>query len=69
MSSGSSRAAYSRRWRRTRIVGSVQVTVDGSVARIGRLIVAPDWQGRGIWAARLLRVAEQLAPAEVTRTS
>lgn len=49
----------------TRIVGSVQVTVDGAVARIGRLIVAPDWQGRGL-GGRLLRVAEQLAPAEVT---
>jgi tRNA (guanine37-N1)-methyltransferase len=49
----------------TRIVGSVQVTVDGSVARIGRLIVAPDWQGRGL-GTRLLRVAEQLAPADVT---
>ncbi|MGW1346399.1 tRNA (guanosine(37)-N1)-methyltransferase TrmD [Kribbella sp. NPDC002412] len=49
----------------TRIVGSVQVTVDGSVARIGRLIVAPDWQGRGL-GGRLLKVAEQLAPAEVT---
>ncbi|GAB2668884.1 tRNA (guanosine(37)-N1)-methyltransferase TrmD [Kribbella swartbergensis] len=49
----------------TRIVGSVQTTVDGSVARIGRLIVAPDWQGRGL-GSRLLRVAEQLAPAEVT---
>ncbi|MEU4608007.1 tRNA (guanosine(37)-N1)-methyltransferase TrmD [Kribbella sp. NPDC023972] len=49
----------------TRIVGSVQVTADGSVARIGRLIVAPDWQGRGL-GSRLLRVAEQLAPAGVT---
>jgi tRNA (guanine37-N1)-methyltransferase len=49
----------------TRIVGSVQVTVDGAVARIGRLIVAPDWQGRGL-GSRLLKVAEQLAPAEVT---
>ncbi|MFI7066606.1 tRNA (guanosine(37)-N1)-methyltransferase TrmD [Kribbella sp. NPDC050124] len=49
----------------TRIVGSVQMTVDGAVARIGRLIVAPDWQGRGL-GGRLLRVAEQLAPAEVT---
>jgi tRNA (guanine37-N1)-methyltransferase len=49
----------------TRIVGSVQVTVDGSVARIGRLIVAPDWQGRGL-GSRLLRVAEQLAPEDVT---
>jgi tRNA (guanine37-N1)-methyltransferase len=28
-------------------------------------MVAPDWQGRGL-GARLLRVAEQLAPAAVT---
>jgi len=49
----------------TRIVGSIQVTVDGAVARIGRLIVAPDWQGRGL-GSRLLKVAEQLAPADVT---
>ncbi|MGW6277484.1 tRNA (guanosine(37)-N1)-methyltransferase TrmD [Kribbella sp. NPDC055071] len=49
----------------TRIVGSVQLTVDGPVGHIERLVVAPDWQGRGL-GARLLRVAEQLAPAEVT---
>ena len=50
----------------TRVVGSVQVTVDGAVARIGRLMVAPDWQGRGV-GARLLRFAEQTAPAGVTQ--
>ncbi|TCN37616.1 tRNA (guanine37-N1)-methyltransferase [Kribbella orskensis] len=49
-----------------RVVGSVQVVVEGEVARIGRLMVAPDWQGRGI-GKKLLRVAEQAAPAEVTR--
>jgi tRNA (guanine37-N1)-methyltransferase len=49
----------------TRIVGSVQLTVDGSVGRIERLVVAPDWQGRGL-GARLLKVAEKLAPADVT---
>ncbi|TDU82537.1 tRNA (guanine37-N(1)-) methyltransferase [Kribbella voronezhensis] len=50
----------------TRIVGAVHVAVDGSVARIGRLMVAPDWQGRGV-GTKLLRVAEQTAPAGVTQ--
>ncbi|MFD7157370.1 tRNA (guanosine(37)-N1)-methyltransferase TrmD [Kribbella sp. NPDC059898] len=49
----------------TRIVGSVQLVVDDAVGHVERLIVAPDWQGRGL-GARLLRAAEQLAPAEVT---
>ncbi|WP_405060461.1 tRNA (guanosine(37)-N1)-methyltransferase TrmD [Kribbella sp. NBC_01505] len=49
----------------TRIVGSVQLTVDGSVGYIGRIIVAPDWQGRGL-GTRLLRTVEKLAPTEVT---
>lgn len=50
----------------TRIVGAVHLAVDGSVGRIGRLMVAPDWQGRGV-GAKLLRVAEQTAPVEVTQ--
>ncbi|MEU4396347.1 tRNA (guanosine(37)-N1)-methyltransferase TrmD [Kribbella sp. NPDC023855] len=49
----------------SRIVGSVQLGISGSVGRIGRLMVAPDWQRRGI-AAKLLQVAEKTAPAEVT---
>ncbi|WP_238151164.1 GNAT family N-acetyltransferase [Kribbella sindirgiensis] len=49
----------------TRIVGSVQLVVDDAVGLIERLIVAPDWQGRGL-GTRLLRAAEQIAPAEVT---
>jgi tRNA (guanine37-N1)-methyltransferase len=49
----------------TRIVGSVHLAVDGSVGRVGRLMVAPDWQGKGV-GTRLLKVAEQTAPPEVT---
>ncbi|MFK4089198.1 tRNA (guanosine(37)-N1)-methyltransferase TrmD [Kribbella sp. NPDC020789] len=49
----------------TRIVGSVQLTVNGAVGYIGRIVVAPDWQGRGL-GTRLLRTVEKLAPAEVT---
>jgi tRNA (guanine37-N1)-methyltransferase len=49
----------------TRIVGSVHLAVEGEVGRIGRLMVAPDWQRRGV-GMKLLRVAEQTAPAEVT---
>jgi tRNA (guanine37-N1)-methyltransferase len=49
----------------SRIVGSVQLGIDGSVGHIARLMVAPDWQRQGI-AAKLLQVAEKTAPAEVT---
>jgi tRNA (guanine37-N1)-methyltransferase len=49
----------------TRIVGSIHLVVDDSVGQIERLMVAPDWHGRGL-GARLLRAAEQVAPAEVT---
>jgi tRNA (guanine37-N1)-methyltransferase len=49
----------------SRIVGAVHVAVEGEIARIGRLMVAPDWQGKGV-GTKLLRVAEQTAPAQVT---
>ncbi|BCY08011.1 GNAT family N-acetyltransferase [Actinoplanes sp. L3-i22] len=43
-----------------RIVGAVRGRVDGSVLRIGRLVVAPDLRGRGI-GTRLLAAIETAA--------
>jgi GNAT superfamily N-acetyltransferase len=40
-----------------RIVGAVRAHVEGTVLHVGRLTVAPDWQGRGI-GSRLLTAAE-----------
>jgi tRNA (guanine37-N1)-methyltransferase len=50
-----------------RIVGSVRgrVTGDGTVWAVGRVMVAPDLQGRGL-GRQLLRIAEDAAPDEVT---
>jgi GNAT superfamily N-acetyltransferase len=45
-----------------RLVGAVRWTVDGDTAHIGRLVVAPDLQGKGIGTA-LLRSAEQASSA------
>jgi tRNA (guanine37-N1)-methyltransferase len=49
----------------SRIVGAVHIAVEGEIAGIGRLMVAPDWQRKGV-GTKLLRVAEQTAPAHVT---
>ncbi|MFC0628392.1 tRNA (guanosine(37)-N1)-methyltransferase TrmD [Kribbella deserti] len=64
------RLASSAAWKAvagTRIVGVVYVVVadDGESAEINRLMVAPDWQGRGV-GKRLLKLAEDAAPASVT---
>jgi GNAT superfamily N-acetyltransferase len=40
-----------------RIVGAVRAHLDGTVLHVGRLTVAPDWQGRGI-GSRLLSAIE-----------
>lgn len=40
-----------------RIIGAVRARVDGTVLHVGRLTVAPDWQGRGI-GSRLLTAVE-----------
>jgi GNAT superfamily N-acetyltransferase len=45
-----------------RLVGAVRWTVDGDTAHIGRLVVAPDLQGKGIGTA-LVRSAEQASGA------
>ena len=42
----------------SRIVASVRWTVSDGIARIGRLIVAPDLQGQG-WGTKLLNLAER----------
>jgi GNAT superfamily N-acetyltransferase len=49
-----------------RLVGAVRARVDGEVMHIGRLIVAPDLQGRGI-GTLLLRTVEGRAPDGVRR--
>ncbi len=41
-----------------RLVGAVRAHVDGTVLHIGRLVVAPDWQGRGV-GSRLLAAIEE----------
>ncbi|HYH26929.1 MAG TPA: GNAT family N-acetyltransferase [Blastococcus sp.] len=40
-----------------RIVGAVRAHVEGTVLHVGRLTVAPDWQGHGI-GSRLLTAVE-----------
>jgi len=46
-----------------RLIGAVRWSVEGAVAHIGRLTVAPDLQGRGI-GTRLLRAAERASGAD-----
>ncbi|MET8231340.1 GNAT family N-acetyltransferase [Micromonospora sp. NPDC005298] len=49
-----------------RLVGSVRAHLDGDTARIGRLSVAPDQQGRGV-GARLLAAIEDACAGRVAR--
>lgn len=46
-----------------RIVGAGRATVDGSTLHIGRLIVAPDQQGRGIGTRVLAALEAGAAPS------
>jgi tRNA (guanine37-N1)-methyltransferase len=47
-----------------RLVGSVRLTLEGTIGWISRVAVAPDRQGEGIGSA-LLRQAESTAPISV----
>jgi ribosomal protein S18 acetylase RimI-like enzyme len=49
-----------------RLVGAVRATVEGGTCHIGRLVVAPDAQGRGIGTA-LLAAVEALHAGRVQR--
>lgn len=49
-----------------RLIGAVRASLDGSVWRIGRLMVAPDRQGEGL-GRMLLTHAERLAPEQAER--
>ena len=51
-----------------RIVGAVRAHVTGSVLHVGRLTVAPDWQGRGIGSRLLAAVEDRHRGAAETAT-
>lgn len=46
-----------------RIVGSVRGQVSGTTCRVGRLVVAPDAQGRGVGGALLTALHHEVAAA------
>ncbi|TDD44010.1 GNAT family N-acetyltransferase [Nonomuraea terrae] len=46
-----------------RIVGSVRGQVSGTTCRVGRLVVAPDFQGQGVGTALLAALHEQMPEA------
>lgn len=50
----------------TRLVASVRVRVDGAVGHVGRLMVAPDMQGKGL-GTKLLTILDDELPASVSR--
>lgn len=49
-----------------RLAGSVRLRIRGSTAELGRLMVAPDLQGRGL-GTRLLTAAAEQVPVGVAR--
>ena len=52
-------------WDRGRLIASVRLRVEGTVAHLGRLVVAPDRQGEGLGSA-LLAECERVLPSDVT---
>lgn len=50
-------------WDHGRLVASVRLRVDGAVAHLGRLVVAPDRQGEGIGSDLLVACERVLPPA------
>lgn len=48
-----------------RLVGCVRLRVDGAMSELGRLVVAPDLQGRGL-GTRLLGAVDENLPGSVT---
>ena len=51
-----------------RIVGAVRAHVEGTVLHVGRLTVAPDWQGRGVGSRLLAAVEDHHAEEADTAT-
>jgi GNAT superfamily N-acetyltransferase len=46
------------------VIGSVRATLDGSTCRIGRLIVHPDHQGKGIGSLLMAHIEQAFPEAE-----
>lgn len=53
-------------WDEARLVAAVRLRIEGDVAHLGRLVVAPDRQGQGL-GTRLLAESERAVPAHVTQ--
>ena len=47
-----------------RIIGSVRASLDSGSCRIGRLVVHPDYQGKGIGASLMERIEAAFSSAE-----
>jgi N-acetylglutamate synthase-like GNAT family acetyltransferase len=47
-----------------RIIGSVRATLDSSTCQVGRLIVHPDYQGKGIGTSLMSKIVAAFSQAE-----